>query len=151
MHLDSCSHMGGIVVSAVLALSQREHWSGEQIIRGIVGGYEMGALLGTAIRSGGTFNAHLRPSGLIGAFSAAAAATAAAYVDEETAMNALALAVNMACGLNEWAWTGGKEIFIHNGMASRAGIISYDLACSGVNASGTVLEGRDGLFAAVNA
>lgn len=143
--------MGGIVVSAVLALSERDHWSGEQIIRGMVGGYEMGAVLGHSIRGGGTFNAQLRPSGLIGAFAATAAAVAATGLEEELGINALALAINQAAGYNEWAWSGGLELFIHNGTASRAGIIAYDLAKCGVPASDTALEGRDGMFSAVYA
>ncbi|KAJ9499962.1 hypothetical protein LTR99_008591 [Exophiala xenobiotica] len=151
MHLDSCAHMGGIVVSTVLAISQRDKWTGEQIIRGIIGGYEMGAVLGTAIRSSVSFNKHLRPSGLIGAFAAASAAIAATYEDEEVAVNALSLAVNMACGVNEWAHTGGEEIFIQNGTASRAGITAYDQARCGITSSDSVLEGRDGFLRAVNA
>lgn len=143
--------MGGIVVSTVLALSQRDNWSGEQIIRGIVGGYEMGAVLGTAIRSGGSFNKHLRASALIGAFASAASTIAATNPDEEVAINALSLAANMACGVNEWAHTGGMELYVQNGVASRAGITSYDLARCGIQSSDTVLEGHDGLFQAVNA
>ncbi|EXJ68018.1 uncharacterized protein A1O5_08633 [Cladophialophora psammophila CBS 110553] len=119
MHLDSCSHMSSMVVAATLALAQRDHWSGDQLLRGIIGGYEMGALLGTSIRANGTFNTHLRASELIGAFAAAGAVVAATFCNEETTTNALALAVNMACGINEWAWSGGREIFIHNGIASR--------------------------------
>ncbi|KFY91886.1 hypothetical protein V500_04418 [Pseudogymnoascus sp. VKM F-4518 (FW-2643)] len=149
MHLESCAHMGSMVVAASLALAQRDQWSGEQLVRALVGGYEMGALLGTVIRGGGTFNTHFRASGLIGAFAAAGAACSADFIDEDTVVSALALAVNMASGINEWAWTGGTEIFIHIGIASRAGITSYDLARVGVVASDTVLEGKDGFFEAL--
>lgn len=140
-----------MVVSVSLALAQRDQWTGDQLIRAIVGGYEMGALLGTVLRSEGTFNTHFRASGLIGAFATAGSAAAASFTTEDEAANALALAVNMASGVNAWAWTGGSEIYIHNGIASRAGITSYDLARSGVRASHTVLEGRDGFFEALNA
>jgi 2-methylcitrate dehydratase PrpD len=143
--------MGSMVVAAALALAQRDGWSGEKLLRGIVGGYEMGALLGTSIRASGTFNPHFRASGLIGAFAAAGAAVTATSTDEDTAIHALSLAVNMACGINEWAWSGTPEIFIHNGIASRAGITSYDLARSGIEASATVLEGKDGFFRALGA
>ncbi|KFZ06318.1 hypothetical protein V501_07520 [Pseudogymnoascus sp. VKM F-4519 (FW-2642)] len=150
MHLESCAHLGSMVVAASLALAQRDHWSGEQLVRALVGGYEMGALLGTIIRGGGTFNTHFRASGLIGAFAAAGAACSANFIDEDTVASALALGVNMASGINEWAWTGGAEIFIHIGIASRAGITSYDLARVGVVASDTVLEGKDGFFEALD-
>lgn len=138
-----------MVVAASLALAQRDHWSSEQLVRALVGGYEMGALLGTAIRGGGTFNTHFRASGLIGAFAAASAGSSADFIDEDTVVSALALGVNMASGINEWAWTGGTEIYIHIGIASRAGITSCDLARAGVVASDTVLEGKDGFFEAL--
>jgi 2-methylcitrate dehydratase PrpD len=151
MHLEACSHIGSIVISAALALAQRQQWSGDRLLRAIIAGYEMAGLLGTAIRAGGTFNAHFRPSGLIGAFGAAAAAIAAEKVDEATAVNALGYAVNMAAGINEWAWSGGMEIFVQMGVASRSGITSFDLARAGFESSDTILEGKDGLFNTVNA
>ena len=138
MHLEACSHIGSIVISAALALAQRQRWSGEQLLRAIIAGYEMAGLLGTSIRSRGTFNAHFRPSGLIGAFGVAGAAVAAEKVDETIAANALGYAINMAAGINEWAWSGGMEIFVQMGTASRSGIASFDLARAGFESSNTI-------------
>ena len=150
MHLESCSHIGSIVISAALALAQRGDWSGEKLLRAVIGGYEAAAVLGTAIRRGGTFNPHFRPSGLIGAFGAAAVAVVGEHVDDKIAVNALGYAVNMAAGVNEWAWSGGMEIFIQMGVASRSGIASFDLAKAGFECSDTALEGKDGFFNALN-
>ncbi|EXJ57322.1 hypothetical protein A1O7_07669 [Cladophialophora yegresii CBS 114405] len=150
MHLAACSHIGSIVISSALALAQRHQWSGETLLRAIVAGYEMAALLGTAIRSRGSFNAHFRPSGLIGAFGAAAAAIAAEKVEEAVAVNTLGYAVNMSAGFNEWAWSGGMEIFVQMGVASRAGIAAFDLATAGFECSDTALEGKDGFFNALS-
>ncbi|KAL6249904.1 hypothetical protein RBB50_003760 [Rhinocladiella similis] len=149
MHLDSCSHIGSIVLSAAIALAQRDHWSGENLIRAIVAGYEISALLGTAIRASGNFNPHFRPSGLVGAFGVAAAAIAGYGCSEEIAVSALGFALNAACGVNEWAWAGGLEIFTQMGTASRAGIQAFDIAKAGLFCSDTVLEGKDGLFEAL--
>ncbi|KAJ9498551.1 hypothetical protein H2202_005736 [Exophiala xenobiotica] len=149
MHLESCSHIGSIVISAATALAQRDHWSGEQLVRSVVAGYEMAALLGTAIRASGNFNPHFRPSGLVGAFGAASAAIAGYGCSEDVAVSALGFALNAACGLNEWAWAGGLEIFAEMGTASRSGVQSYDLADAGLHCSDTVLEGRDGMFQAL--
>jgi 2-methylcitrate dehydratase PrpD len=151
MHLEACSHIGSIVISATLALAQRQKWSGDKILRAIIAGYEMAAVLGTAIRSQGTFNAHFRPSGLIGAFGAAAAAIAAEQPSEDIAVHALGYAVSMAAGTNEWAWSGGMEIFVEMGVASRSGIAAFDLANAGFESSDTALEGKDGLLTSVNA
>lgn len=152
MHLAAGSHIGVMVISAALAQAQRDRWPGAQLVRGIVGGYEMAVCLGVAVRQGGTFNPHFRPSGINGAFGAASTGIAATEgLEEDVAVHALGFAANMASGLNEWPWAGGMEIYTHMGQASRSGIVSLDLAKAGMRSSDTVLEGRDGLFEAYGA
>lgn len=147
MHVASGGHIGVLVIPAALALAEREGLTGRALIAGILAGYEVAGRLGTAIRRSGRFNRHLRPSGMIGAFGAAAAACAAAGLDAERSAAALSLAANFGCGFNEWAWSGGQEIFAHAGAAARNGLEAFDLARAGITASARVLEGRDGLFA----
>lgn len=149
IHLSAGAHIGVMVIPAALALAQRENWSGKTLLKSIVGGYEMAAALGSAVRSSGTCNPHFRPSGIIGAFAAAAAGVVAdANISSDAAASALSLAANMAAGLNEWPWAGGMEINTQMGTASRSGITSLDLARAGIRSSETILEGKDGLFVA---
>jgi len=151
MHLGSGAHIGVMVIPAALALSQRENWTGEQLLKGIVAGYEMAVALGVSVRHSGSCNPHFRPSGIVGGFAAAGAGVAADdSMSLSTGANALGFGANAAAGLNEWAWTGGTEINTQLGTASRGGITSLDLARSGMHSSGTVLEGKNGLFAAYN-
>ncbi|KAK4496610.1 hypothetical protein PRZ48_012590 [Zasmidium cellare] len=86
---------------------------------------------------------------MIGAFAAAGAIACGENDDEATTANALSLAVNAACGINQWACSGTPEIFIHNGTAARSGITSHALAKAGVTSSPEVLEGKHGLFSAL--
>ncbi|KAF2104487.1 2-methylcitrate dehydratase PrpD [Rhizodiscina lignyota] len=151
MHLKSNSHIGSMVISAALALAQREGWTGEQLLKGIIGAYDAASFLGVAVQQSPGYNRHIRPSGICGAFGSAAAAIAATNVSEEVAVNALAFAANMASGFNEWAWIGGTEIYVEMGTASQSGIAAFDLANAGMQCSETILEGRAGLFAAFNA
>ena len=151
MHLKSNAHVGSMVISASLALAQRDRWTGEQLLRGIIGGYEMAALLGVAIQQSKDYNRHFRPSGAVGAFGAAAAAVTATSAEEDIAVNALCFAANMASGFNEWAWAGGVEIYTEMGTAAQSAIIAFDIANAGLKCSETILEGRAGLFAALNA
>ncbi|KEF55093.1 uncharacterized protein A1O9_08746 [Exophiala aquamarina CBS 119918] len=151
MHLSAGAHIGVMVMPAALALAQRERWTGDQLLRSIVGGYEMAVMLGSSVRHSGTCNPHFRPSGIIGAFGA----TAVGIVGDpcmtiDQATSALGFGANMAAGLNEWPWAGGQEINTHMGISSRSGIASYDLAKAGMVSSGSVLEGKDGLFQAYN-
>ncbi|WP_242140462.1 MmgE/PrpD family protein [Sphingomonas sp. TREG-RG-20F-R18-01] len=150
MHVMSASHIGVPVIPAALALAERDGWSGRALLRAIVGGYEMATRLGVAIRTGGG-NDHFRPSGINGPFGAAAAGIAGVDLDEETAANALGFAANAAAGVNEWPWAGGQEIYTHAGMAARNGVAAFDLARCGLRASASVLEGRNGVFAAYGA
>lgn len=151
MHLKSNSHIGSIVISASLALAQRDKWSGEQLVKGIIGGYEVASMLGMAVQQSPGYNRHMRPSGICGAFGAAGAAIAATRPSEDVAVNTLAFAANMASGFCEWAWSGGVEIYTEMGSASQAGIDASDLASAGLECSETLLEGKAGLFAAFDA
>ena len=147
MHLLSSSHIGVLVLPAVLAAAQREHLSGQALVRGIVAGYEMAVRLGTAVQFSKA-HSHFRPSGINGPFGAAAAVAVAVGADEDTTAAALGFAANAASGLNEWPWAGGQEVNTHAGLAARNGLAAFDLARAGLRPSDTVLEGRDGLFAA---
>lgn len=148
MHVASGSHIGVLILPAAIALAERDDLPGRALLAGIVAGYEMAGRLGTAVRGSGAFNRHFRPSGIVGAFGAAAAACAASQLDEDRTVHALGFGANFACGLNEWAWSGGQELFAHAGMAAQSGLNAFDLACSGMQSSETILEGADGVFAA---
>ena len=156
MHLDAGAHIGVMVIPVALALAEREGWTGSQLLKGIVGGYDICVALGFAVRSTGPgVNQHFRPSGIVGAVGAAGIGIAggppndtASIYSRSVATNALSLAANMAAGLNEWAWAGGMEINTQMGTASRSGITALDLARAGIQGSTTILEGKDGLFAA---
>lgn len=150
MHLPSNSHIGSMVISAALAVGSREDdVSGEALLKGIVAGYEMAAVLGTAFQQTEGYNRHVRPSGSCGAFGAAAAAVVMTGQEEEVATNALAFAANMASGFNQWAWTGGMEIYTEMGTAAQSGVVAFDIARAGMKCSEDVLEGKAGYFAAL--
>ena len=90
MHLPSNSHIGSMIISVALAVCQRDGRSGEDLLKAIIGGYEMSALLGTSFQQTEGYNRHMRSSGSCGAFGAAAAAVVANEdVDEDVATNAL--------------------------------------------------------------
>lgn len=151
MHLKSNSHIGGMAISAALALGQKDNWTGDQLLRAVVAAYDLSAILGTAVQQSPGYNRHMRPSGTIGAFAVAAGAIAATDVGEDIAVNALAHAANMSSGFNQWAWSGAMEIFTEMGTACQQGIVAFDLANAGMLCSEDILEGRAGYFAAFSA
>ena len=65
-------------------------------------------------------------------------------------VSAIGLAANTAGGLNEWPYSGGDEMFFHPGFAARNAVTAVELAELGAFASETALDGRSGLFAALD-
>src|SRR5690606_23412112 len=89
-----------------------------------------------------------RPTGITGPLAAAAAGAKLLGLSEHETASALALAANTVAGYNEWAATGGSEMFFHTGLAARSAVTCVQLAASGAYASPTALDGAAGLFAA---
>jgi 2-methylcitrate dehydratase PrpD len=148
MHTASGCHVGTVVIPAVLALAQAERAHGADVLAAIVAGYDAMARLGRALRDP-RIGATWRPSGLAGAFGAAAACARLLRLPEDVTVSALALGVNGACGVNEWPIAGGTEIFAHAGTAARLGVTAALLAREGFVASETALDGPAGLLAAL--
>jgi 2-methylcitrate dehydratase PrpD len=69
-------------------------------------------------------------------------------LDGEQTVTALAIAANAAAGYNEWAATGGSEMYFHTGFAARSGVAAVQLAADGAYASRTAIDGEAGLLAA---
>jgi 2-methylcitrate dehydratase PrpD len=71
-------------------------------------------------------------------------------LDEDATVSAIGLAANTASGLNEWPYSGGDEMFFHPGFAARNAVAAVELAELGAFSSETALDGKSGLFAALN-
>lgn len=147
MHVASCSHLGVVVWPTLLALAQLRPVSGPDFLAAAVVGYEVGARLGRALFDADLV-ARIRPTPTIGAIGAAAAGARLLRLSANQATSALGFAANAACGLNEWPWAGGSEMFFHAGMAARNAVTAVLLSERGAFASPTAIDGRAGLFAA---
>jgi 2-methylcitrate dehydratase PrpD len=147
MHLGSVSHLGCVVLPALLARAESERLSGRRLLAAIVVGYEAGGKLGRAVLDV-ELTRIFRPTGITGPFAAAAGVAKLLGLDPRRFAVALELAANMAAGYNEWAATGGSEMFFHPGFAARNALTAVDLAAAGAYASPTALEGHAGLLAA---
>jgi 2-methylcitrate dehydratase PrpD len=147
MHPGSVSHLGIVVLPVLLALSQRRPVRGRDLIAAAMVGYEVGGQIGRALMDPDIARLH-RPTGLTGPIAAAAAAARLLGLDAEQTTSALALAANAAAGQNQWAHTGGSEMFFHAGFAARNALTAARLAEAGAFASPSALDGEAGLFAA---
>ena len=147
MHLGSVSHLGTVIVPALLALAERTNADGKTLLTALVAGYEAGGKLGRMILDVEVSKV-FRPTGITGPFAGAAAAAKLLGLDAGQTTTALALAANSAAGYNEWAATGGSEMFFHTGAAARSAVCAAELAADGAYASRTALDGEAGLLAA---
>jgi len=148
MHSGSISHLGIVVLPALLALAQYRRVSGRDFIAAAVAGYEVGGQIGRAIMDAEVAKIH-RPTGITGPVAAAAAGSRLLGLSVEQATSAIALGANSTAGFNQWAHTGGSEMFFHAGFAARNAVTAVRLAESGAFASPSALDGEAGLFASL--
>jgi 2-methylcitrate dehydratase PrpD len=148
MHAGSISHLGIVVLPALLALAQSRPVAGRDFIAATAAGYEVGGQIGRAVMDAALARI-FRPTGITGPIAAAAAGARLLGFDAGRTANALALAANTASGYNQWAHTGGSEMFFHAGFAARNALTAVRLAGLGAFASPSALDGEAGLFAAL--
>jgi 2-methylcitrate dehydratase PrpD len=147
MHTGSVSHLGVVVLPALLALAQEQRVDGRSFTAAAVIGYEVGARIGRALVTP-EFTRTFRPTGFTGPLASAAACSRLLHVDAQVTASALALAANMTGGLNQWPHTGADEMFFHPGIAARNGLTAARLARLGAHGSEKALDGEAGLLPA---
>jgi len=147
MHIGSVSHLGTVLIPTLLALGENSRASGKEFLTALVAGYEVGGKVGRMILDV-EVSKIFRPTGTVGPIAGAAAGAKLLGLTAEQTTAALALAANMAAGYNEWAGTGGSEMFFHNGLAARSAVTAVELAVDGAYVSPSALDGDAGILAA---
>ncbi len=148
MHSGSISHLGIVVLPTLLALSELRHVRGRNFIAAAVIGYEVGGQIGRALMDAEIARIH-RPTGISGPVGAAAAGARLLGLSTEAVVSAIALGANTTLGFNQWAHTGGSEMFFHAGYVARDAVTAARLAEMGAFASPSALDGEAGLFASL--
>lgn len=149
MHTGAVSHLGVVIYPTLLACAQRKRVTGQAFILAAACGYEIGAAIGRALVDKDFVRLH-RPTGTTGPIAGAVAGSLLLGLDEDATVSAIGLAANTAGGLNEWPYSGGDEMFFHPGFAARNAVTAVELAELGAFASESALDGKSGLFAALN-
>ncbi|HZP88116.1 MAG TPA: MmgE/PrpD family protein [Burkholderiales bacterium] len=146
MHAGSISHLGIVVLPTLFALAQMQRVRGCDFIAAAAVGYEVGGQIGRALIDADIARIH-RPTGVCGPVAAAAAGARVLGLDAQATTSAIALAANTILGFNQWAHTGGSEMFFHAGFVARNALTAVRLAQAGGFASPSALDGEAGLFA----
>jgi 2-methylcitrate dehydratase PrpD len=147
MHLGSVSHLGTVIIPTLLALSSSSKATGKEFLTAMIAGYEAGGTLGRAVLDS-DIASNFRPTGICGPIAAAAAGARLLELNQEQTTAAIGLAANTIAGYNEWAATGGSEMFFQVGFAARNALLALQLVARESNISRTAIDGPAGLFAA---
>ncbi|MET4323948.1 MmgE/PrpD family protein [Bradyrhizobium sp. RT5a] len=138
-------HPGTFVVPVSLAIAEQHRRSGKQVLSAIAVGYEAAHRMHMAAGAGLISN-KFRAVPTIGVFGAAASASVLLGLDTGKFANALNFAANMTGGLLESLGDGTIELYVHAGLAARAGITAAALARAGGETSPRTLDGPNGFF-----
>lgn len=138
-HAASISHPGCAVIPAALAVAEQQGSTGEEFLRAVIAGYDVGPRVVAALgnprldteRSGHSTHA------LVGLFGAAAAAAVLYGLDEKGVRHTLSYAAQSASGVTSWVRDGNhvEKAFVFGGMP----------ASNGVRAAAMVASGCDGV------
>jgi 2-methylcitrate dehydratase PrpD len=146
LHRASVTHPGCVVVPVALALGEATGASGEQVLRGVLHGFEAMCRIGAAVGP-----AHYRVwhnTATCGPFGSAMAAAALLQLDDRQAMHALGNAGTQASGLWQFIEDGSMSKHLHAGRAAESGWLAAELAKYGLTGPAEILEGPKGFFTA---
>ena len=144
-HRGAQIHLGSVIFSTALAISEAYDLSGREFIEAVTVGYEVGILLGKIVNPKHRNNG-FHTTGTIGTFVAGTVASKLLKLDEAQILNALGLCGTQAAGLLESDHGGSMGKVLHVGKAAYNGILSAYLARNGFTGSGTIFEGDEGFL-----
>jgi len=135
---------GCVVLPAALAIGEREHRSGKDLIVAIVAGYEVMLRIALSVTPVLLRRGH-HPTGTCGAFGAGVAASRLLHLGDAQMRNMIAIAAVHGSGLTEAPASGRGEVKrIFGGMAAASGVRAALLAQAGLTGPATMLEGEEG-------
>ncbi|MFJ3799842.1 MmgE/PrpD family protein [Streptomyces sp. NPDC090088] len=146
IYRDAFYHPGAPTIAAAFAVGDRLDCSGEEFLRAVTIGYEIGARIALAVGAAHYRNWHT--TGTVGTFGAAAAAAELLGLGPERFAGALALAATMAAGLQGTFRSPSTGKPLHAGHAAEAGVTAALAAGKGLGGALDVLEGPAGFGAA---
>lgn len=142
------SHPSVTIVPGLIALGEKYHLSGRELLAAQVLSYDLFQRLNQV--TGEAWDMRVRgwhPSGFFGAVTGAAQASRLLGLDLEAAGRALGIAASLGSGLSQNI--GNMSMGLHAGNASRNGITAALMAKEGFTADPQPFEGRFGLLDAL--
>ncbi len=141
-------HLGSAVIPAVLAVAEKENKSMDDVIRGIVIGYEAAVRLGSCIQPAHRARG-FHASGTVGTIGAAMGVAALLDFDREQFKSTLAAACTSAGGILEMQENVSTLKPFNIGRATHDGITAAFVVRAGFQGPLDALEGKFGFLKAV--
>ena len=141
-------HLGSAVIPAVLAVAEKENLTMDDVIRGIVIGYEAAIRLGNCIQPAHRARG-FHASGTVGTIGAAIGVAALLDLDREQFKTTLAAACTSAAGILEMQENVSTLKPFNIGRATHDGITAAFVARAGFRGPQDTLEGKFGFLRAV--
>jgi 2-methylcitrate dehydratase PrpD len=141
LHLGSAFHASGPTFAAVLAIGMDRGNSEADILNAFVTGFEIGATMGEDGIGVKLADQGWNPTGVLGHFSATAAAAALLGLSHEQTAHALGLAATQTAGLQASGGSMAKPF--HVGKSALNGVMAAELAEAGMDATTSLLDHQD--------
>ena len=147
-NLGAGCHIACTVIPAAMAAAAARPCTGATFLAAIVAGYELEAAIGRTVAPGhGSRGWH--PTGTLGTFGAAAAASRILGLGPDLLAGALAIAGTQAAGTKSTFGSGAKAL--NSGKAAANGLLSARLAAAGMAGGGSPLADSRGFLSAAGA
>lgn len=147
-HRHGMIHLGASIVTAVLDAAKRENLKSDDVLRGIVMGYEVAVRCARAIQPGHKERGY-HVSGTCGTIGSAMGIAFAYGYTKEQLKSTLACAVSSAAGVLEIQEQASELKPYNVGRAAMAGVVAAQVGKVGLPGPDDILGGKRGFLAAL--
>lgn len=145
-HARGSIHSSAPIVPAAIAAGEMRGASGEDVLLGIIAGYEVQIRLSLALVPTDHYDRGFHPTATCGAFGAAAAAGRVLRLDVGQMANAFGAAGSQASGSMQFLANGSWNKRFHVGHAAQCGLTAAVLAENDYLGSAEAIEGKAGFL-----
>lgn len=147
-HRHGMIHLGASIVTAVLNVAEKENLKSDDVLRGIVMGYEVAVRCARAIQPGHKERGY-HVSGTCGTIGSAMGISFACGYNEEQLKSTLACAVSSAAGVLEIQEQASELKPYNVGRAAMAGVVAAQVGKMALPGPDDIMGGKRGFLAAL--
>ena len=144
-HQFAMMHLASPIISAILAVAQKEKVSGIDILRGIVIGYEAAVKLAISIQPSHKQNG-FHTSGTCGTIGAAVGCGILLKADRQQMKTTISAAITSASGLLAIQDDNSKMKPYNTGQAAMNGVNAAYMGLTGLTTPEDIIQGKRGIF-----